>query len=107
VPRGVAFDAERDNPLRSAGLQRQQVHGGDEPFDAPHGGRGNAGVNGFDVAWQAADVHESISLTGQSADLDELLSGRENLVMPRPPESETWVGTCGVAAATAARSGPG
>ena len=42
---------------------------------------GTAGVNGFDVATQAADVRQSISLTGQFAAVDEILSGRENLVM--------------------------
>ena len=40
-----------------------------------------AGVNGFDVATQAADVRESISLTGQFAAVDEILTGRENLVL--------------------------
>jgi ABC-2 type transport system ATP-binding protein len=42
---------------------------------------GTAGVNGFDVATQAADVRDSISLTGQFAAVDEILSGRENLVL--------------------------
>ncbi|WP_371786248.1 ABC transporter ATP-binding protein [Streptosporangium subroseum] len=42
---------------------------------------GTAGVNGFDVATQAANVRESISLTGQFAAVDEILTGRENLVM--------------------------
>jgi len=42
---------------------------------------GTASVNAFDVATQAADVRESISLTGQFAAVDEILSGRENLVM--------------------------
>jgi ABC-2 type transport system ATP-binding protein len=42
---------------------------------------GTATVNGFDVAAQAADVRESISLTGQFAAVDEILSGRENLVL--------------------------
>ncbi|MFC7386041.1 ABC transporter ATP-binding protein [Sphaerisporangium rhizosphaerae] len=42
---------------------------------------GKARVNGFDVATQAADVRESISLTGQFAAVDEILSGRENLVL--------------------------
>ncbi|HEY3544804.1 MAG TPA: ATP-binding cassette domain-containing protein [Propionicimonas sp.] len=42
---------------------------------------GTAGVNGFDVARQAADVRESISLTGQFAAVDEILTGRENLVL--------------------------
>ena len=38
------------------------------------------GVN-FDVATQAAEVRESVSLTGQFAAVDEILSGRENLVL--------------------------
>ena len=42
---------------------------------------GMARVNGFDVAAQAAGVRESISLTGQFATVDEILSGRENLVL--------------------------
>jgi ABC-2 type transport system ATP-binding protein len=42
---------------------------------------GTARVNGFDVATQAGDVRESISLTGQYAAVDEILSGRENLVL--------------------------
>jgi ABC-2 type transport system ATP-binding protein len=42
---------------------------------------GTVGVNGFDVATQAADVRKSFSLTGQFAAVDELLSGRENLVL--------------------------
>ncbi|MET7771943.1 ATP-binding cassette domain-containing protein [Nocardia sp. NPDC005366] len=42
---------------------------------------GTAEVNGFDVATQATRVRESISLTGQFAAVDEILSGRENLVL--------------------------
>ncbi|MCU1361630.1 MAG: ATP-binding cassette protein [Ilumatobacteraceae bacterium] len=42
---------------------------------------GSALVNGFDVATRAADVRESISLTGQFAAVDEILTGRENLVL--------------------------
>ncbi|WP_457100906.1 ABC transporter ATP-binding protein [Microbacterium sp. P5_E9] len=42
---------------------------------------GTANVHGFDVAAQAQDVRESISLTGQFAAVDEILSGRENLVL--------------------------
>ena len=38
-------------------------------------------VNGFDVATEAADVRQSFSLTGQFAAVDEILSGRENLVL--------------------------
>ncbi|MFD0883209.1 ABC transporter ATP-binding protein [Streptosporangium algeriense] len=42
---------------------------------------GTARVNGFDVATQAANVRESISLTGQFAAVDEILTGRENLML--------------------------
>jgi ABC-2 type transport system ATP-binding protein len=42
---------------------------------------GTASVNGYDVAAEAADVRESISLTGQFAAVDEILTGRENLVL--------------------------
>jgi ABC-2 type transport system ATP-binding protein len=42
---------------------------------------GTATVNGFDVAAQPADVRESISLTGQFAAVDEILTGRENLIL--------------------------
>ena len=42
---------------------------------------GAASVDGFDVATQAANVRQSISLTGQFAAVDEILSGRENLVL--------------------------
>jgi ABC-2 type transport system ATP-binding protein len=42
---------------------------------------GTARVSGFDVATRAAAVRESISLTGQFAAVDEILSGRENLIL--------------------------
>ena len=42
---------------------------------------GTARVNGFDVLAQPARVRESISLTGQFAAVDEVLTGRENLIM--------------------------
>lgn len=42
---------------------------------------GTASVNGFDTAAEAARVRESISLTGQFAAVDEILSGRENLML--------------------------
>ncbi len=42
---------------------------------------GTASVNGFDVVSQPAQVRESISLTGQFAAVDEILTGRENLIM--------------------------
>ncbi len=42
---------------------------------------GSADVAGFDIATQPQSVRESISLTGQFAAVDEILSGRENLVL--------------------------
>ncbi|KJL39651.1 MULTISPECIES: ABC transporter ATP-binding protein [Microbacterium] len=42
---------------------------------------GTAAIAGFDVAAQAQKVRETISLTGQFAAVDEVLSGRENLVL--------------------------
>lgn len=42
---------------------------------------GTAAVNGYDVATRPADVRASMSLTGQFAAVDELLTGRENLVL--------------------------
>ncbi|MGN6197146.1 ABC transporter ATP-binding protein [Humibacter sp.] len=46
-----------------------------------HADGGTATVNGFNVFKQGADVRRSISLTGQFAAVDEILSGRENLVL--------------------------
>src|ERR1700730_9792439 len=42
---------------------------------------GTARVNGSDGASRAPEVRESISLTGQFAAVDEILSGRENLML--------------------------
>jgi ABC-2 type transport system ATP-binding protein len=42
---------------------------------------GSVTIGGFDVASEPAHVRESISLTGQFAAVDEILTGRENLVM--------------------------
>lgn len=42
---------------------------------------GSVTIEGHDVATQADDVRRVIGLTGQSAAVDELLTGRENLVM--------------------------
>lgn len=42
---------------------------------------GAASVAGHDVAADAAHVREAISLTGQFAAVDEVLTGRENLVL--------------------------
>ena len=42
---------------------------------------GMASVEGYDVARQSASVRETISLTGQFAAVDEVLTGLENLVL--------------------------
>ncbi|HEY2297490.1 MAG TPA: ATP-binding cassette domain-containing protein [Jatrophihabitans sp.] len=42
---------------------------------------GTAVIDGFDVATQPAQVRESISLTGQFAAVDGVLTGRENLLL--------------------------
>ncbi|MCL2343853.1 MAG: ATP-binding cassette domain-containing protein [Firmicutes bacterium] len=54
---------------------------------------GTAAVNGFDVSKAPGQVRQSISLTGQFAAVDEVLTGRENLILiaklrgaPKPAE---------------------
>ncbi|WP_135556585.1 ABC transporter ATP-binding protein [Paenibacillus cymbidii] len=42
---------------------------------------GTATVNGFDIASKPGNVRNAISLTGQFAAVDEILTGRENLLM--------------------------
>ncbi|MGO4344328.1 ABC transporter ATP-binding protein [Paenibacillus sp. MCAF9] len=42
---------------------------------------GTAVVEGFDVASKPDHVRQAISLTGQFASVDELMTGRENLIM--------------------------
>jgi ABC-2 type transport system ATP-binding protein len=42
---------------------------------------GTATVNDFDVAAKPDDVRQSISLTGQFAAVDEILTGQENVIM--------------------------
>ena len=43
--------------------------------------RGHASIAGFDVVSQAASVRRSIMLTGQQVAVDDILTGRENLVL--------------------------
>lgn len=43
--------------------------------------KGNVKINGYDVKEEANQVRKVIGLTGQAAAVDELLTGRENLVM--------------------------
>jgi ABC-2 type transport system ATP-binding protein len=42
---------------------------------------GSAQINGFDIERNPGDIRGSISLTGQFAAIDEILTGRENLEM--------------------------
>ncbi len=42
---------------------------------------GDASVNGFDVVSMPERVRQSISMTGQFAAVDEILTGRENIIM--------------------------
>lgn len=42
---------------------------------------GTASINGFDVMSNPGKVRQAISLTGQFAAVDEMLTGRENLIM--------------------------
>lgn len=46
----------------------------------PYNG-GDVSIEGFDVTKNADEVRKVIGLTGQSAAVDELLTGRENLIM--------------------------
>ncbi|MCE1174819.1 MAG: ABC transporter ATP-binding protein [Propionibacteriales bacterium] len=66
---------------------------------------GSARVNGFSLDGDAAQVRESISLTGQFAAVDEVLTGRENLILiarlrhlPAPQEiADNLLGRFGLA----------
>lgn len=82
VLRGVDFDVERGSIfalLGSNGAGKTTVV--KILSTLLKGDGGIARVNGFAVATQAAQVRESISLTGQFAAVDEALTGRENLVL--------------------------
>ena len=82
VLRGVDFDVARGSIfalLGSNGAGKTTVVNILSTLLKPDAG--TATVDGFDVAAQPANVRESISLTGQFAAVDEILSGRENLVL--------------------------
>jgi ABC-2 type transport system ATP-binding protein len=82
VLRGVDFDVERGSIfalLGSNGAGKTTVVNILSTLLAADAGA--AAVNGFDVASHAAEVRASISLTGQFAAVDEVLTGRENLVL--------------------------
>ncbi|MCK0519079.1 ABC transporter ATP-binding protein [Williamsia sp. DF01-3] len=82
VLRGVDFDVARGSIfalLGSNGAGKTTVVKILSTLLRPDGG--SAVVNGFDVATRPGDVRESISLTGQFAAVDEILTARENLVL--------------------------
>ncbi|PRZ15596.1 ABC transporter ATP-binding protein [Nesterenkonia sandarakina] len=82
VLRGVDFEVTRGSifaMLGSNGAGKTTVIKALSTLLAPDAG--TATVNGFDTATQSAQVRESISLTGQFAAVDEVLTGRENLVL--------------------------
>jgi ABC-2 type transport system ATP-binding protein len=82
VLRGVDFDVERGTIfalLGSNGAGKTTIIKILSTLLRSDGG--TAGVNGYDVATEPARVRDSISLTGQFAAVDEILSGRENLVL--------------------------
>jgi ABC-2 type transport system ATP-binding protein len=82
VLRGVDFDVARGSIfalLGSNGAGKTTIVRILTTLLKPDGG--TARVNGFDVLSQAARVRESISLTGQFAAVDAILTGRENLIM--------------------------
>ncbi len=82
VLRGVDFEVERGTIfalLGSNGAGKTTVIRILSTLLKPDAGK--SFVNGFDVATQADEVRDSLSLTGQFAAVDEVLTGRENLAL--------------------------
>src|SRR5690348_14356143 len=82
VLKGVDFDVARGSIfalLGSNGAGKTTIVRILSTLLKPDGGA--ARVNGFDVLSQPSRVRESISLTGQFAAVDEILTGRENMIM--------------------------
>ncbi len=82
VLKGVDFDVARGSIfalLGSNGAGKTTIVRILTTLLKPDGG--TASVGGFDVVSQPAQVRESISLTGQFAAVDEILTGRENLIL--------------------------
>ncbi|SFG86528.1 ABC transporter ATP-binding protein [Sporolactobacillus nakayamae] len=82
VLKGVDFDVKRGEIfalLGSNGAGKTTIIKILATLLKPDGG--TAIVNGFDVAAHSEHVRQSISLTGQFAAVDEILTGRENLIM--------------------------
>jgi ABC-2 type transport system ATP-binding protein len=82
VLRGVDFDVERGSIFALLGSNGAGKTTAIKILSTLlRGDAGEAIVNGFDVATAPAEVRDSISLTGQFAAVDEILTGRENLVL--------------------------
>jgi ABC-2 type transport system ATP-binding protein len=82
VLKGVDFEVEKGSIfalLGSNGAGKTTVVRILTTLLQPDGG--TAAVNGFDVASKPDQVRQTISLTGQFAAVDEILTGRENLIM--------------------------
>ncbi|MFK4788708.1 ABC transporter ATP-binding protein [Microbacterium sp. ZW T5_56] len=82
VLRGVDFDVERGSIfalLGSNGAGKTTLVRILSTLLTADGG--SATIQGFDVATAPDSIRESISLTGQFAAVDEVLTGRENLVL--------------------------
>ncbi|TCM91106.1 ABC-2 type transport system ATP-binding protein [Paenibacillus sp. BK033] len=82
VLKGVDFEVEQGSIfalLGSNGAGKTTVVKILTTLLAPDGG--TAAINGFDVSSQQNEVRQAISLTGQFAAVDEILTGRENLIM--------------------------
>ncbi|MDN4074326.1 ABC transporter ATP-binding protein [Fictibacillus terranigra] len=82
VLKGVDFEVEKGTIfalLGSNGAGKTTVVKILSTLLKPDGG--TATVNGFEVVSKSENVRKSISLTGQFAAVDEVLTGRENLIM--------------------------
>jgi ABC-2 type transport system ATP-binding protein len=82
VLKGVDFEVEKGSTfalLGSNGAGKTTVIKILTTLLKPDGG--TAFVNGFEVVSKDDSVRQSISLTGQFAAVDEILTGRENLIM--------------------------
>jgi ABC-2 type transport system ATP-binding protein len=80
--RGVSFDVGRGEVvalLGPNGAGKTTTVDILSTLTRPDGG--HASIAGYDVVSHAADVRRSIMLTGQQVALDDMLTGRENLVL--------------------------
>jgi len=82
VLKGVDFEVEKGNIfalLGSNGAGKTTIVKILATLLKPDGG--TAAVNGFDAVLRPDHVRQAIGLTGQFAAVDEILTGRENLIM--------------------------